>query len=105
VDFDARPITEEEKKMIEAARRREYERQRRGDGKERSDRSDRGERSERSERSDKDKSSRPSRKMDIIDQLDATSIYGTGRTFYPILPPCSLDDLLIRCSVPSRWAF
>jgi hypothetical protein len=32
VDFDARPITEEEKKMIEAARRREYERQRRGDG-------------------------------------------------------------------------
>ncbi|WZH48892.1 Pal1 cell morphology protein-domain-containing protein [Fusarium acuminatum] len=91
VDFDARPITEEEKKMIEAARRREYERQRRGDGKERSDRSDRdrdrerrdrGERSERGERSDKDKSSRPSRKMDIIDQLDATSIYGTGHAVF-----------------------
>ncbi|KAM0193955.1 hypothetical protein ACHAPA_000280 [Fusarium lateritium] len=92
VDFDARPITDEEKKMIEAARRREYERQRRGDGKDRGDRSDRdrdrerrdrserGERSERTERTDKekDKSSRPSRKMDIIDQLDATSIYGTG---------------------------
>ncbi|KAF4998157.1 hypothetical protein FGRMN_3361 [Fusarium graminum] len=82
VDFDARPITEEEKRMIEAARRRKYEQQRRGEGKERSDRSDRererGDRPERSERGDKDKSSRPSRKMDIIDQLDATSIYGTG---------------------------
>ncbi|KAM0561185.1 hypothetical protein ACHAPJ_003689 [Fusarium lateritium] len=77
VDFDARPITEEEKRMIEAARRREYERQRRPDGKQRSDRGDR-ERDRRGERSDKDKSSRPSRRMDIIDQLDATSIYGTG---------------------------
>ncbi|KAH7157500.1 Pal1 cell morphology protein-domain-containing protein [Dactylonectria estremocensis] len=57
MDFDAQPLTEEEKRMIEAKRR---ERQRRGDGKERS------------------KSGRPSRRMDIIDQLDATSIYGTG---------------------------
>ncbi|KAF5019220.1 hypothetical protein F66182_8779 [Fusarium sp. NRRL 66182] len=87
IDFDARPITEEEKRMIEAARRREYERQRRGDGKERGDRGDRdrdrdrdrerARRGERGERGDS-KSSRPSRKMDIIDQLDATSIYGTG---------------------------
>lgn len=96
VDFDARPITEEEKRMIEAARRRKYEQQqqqqRRGDGKERSERSDRdrGDRSdrdrERRERGDKEKSSRPSRRMDIIDQLDATSIYGTGGVFisYPL---------------------
>ncbi|KAF4457299.1 pal1 cell morphology protein [Fusarium austroafricanum] len=79
VDFDARPITEEEKRMIEAARRREYERQRRGEGKERGDRSDRDR--DRRERGDGEKTSRPSRpsrKMDIIDQLDATSIYGTG---------------------------
>lgn len=59
LDFDAQPLTEEEKRMIEA-KRRERERQRRGDGKEKS------------------KSGRPSRRMDIIDQLDATSIYGTG---------------------------
>ncbi|KAK5990994.1 Protein PAL1 [Cladobotryum mycophilum] len=58
MDFDNKPLSEEEKKMIEA-KRRERE-QRRRDGKE------------------KPKSGRPSRKMDIIDQLDATSIYGTG---------------------------
>ncbi|KAM0245078.1 hypothetical protein ACHAQJ_010664 [Trichoderma viride] len=50
MDFDAKSLTAEEKKMIEAKRR---------------------------ERT-KGKSQRPSRKMDIIDQLDATSIYGTG---------------------------
>ncbi|KAM5346544.1 hypothetical protein ACJ41O_009549 [Fusarium nematophilum] len=79
MDFDARPLTDEEKRMIEAARRRDHERQRRGDGKERSDR-DRGDRDrgDRGERGDKNKSGRPSRRMDIIDQLDATSIYGTG---------------------------
>ena len=58
MDFDARPITEEEKKMIEA-KRRERERQRR-------------------EGKGKSKSGKPSRRLDIIDQLDATSIYGTG---------------------------
>lgn len=80
VDFDARPITDEEKRMIEAARRRKYEQQRRGEGKERSERSDRDRdrERERRERGEKEKSSRPSRRMDIIDQLDATSIYGTG---------------------------
>ncbi|KAL6409434.1 hypothetical protein AUP68_05808 [Ilyonectria robusta] len=61
LDFDAQPLTEEEKRMIEA-KRRERDRQRRGEGKEKS------------------KSGRPSRRMDIIDQLDATSIYGTGGT-------------------------
>ncbi|KAJ4140257.1 hypothetical protein NW768_001613 [Fusarium equiseti] len=80
VDFDARPITDEEKRMIEAARRRKYEQQRRGEGKERTDRNDRDRERDRDrrERGDREKSSRPSRRMDIIDQLDATSIYGTG---------------------------
>jgi hypothetical protein len=68
--------------MIEAARRRKYEQQRRGEGKERTDRSERERERDRDrdrrERGDKEKSSRPSRRMDIIDQLDATSIYGTG---------------------------
>ncbi|KAL7947173.1 Pal1 cell morphology domain-containing protein [Trichoderma barbatum] len=50
MDFDSKSLTAEEKRMIEAKRR---------------------------ERT-KGKSTRPSRKMDIIDQLDATSIYGTG---------------------------
>ncbi|KAL6853282.1 Pal1 domain-containing protein [Trichoderma novae-zelandiae] len=50
MDFDSKSLTAEEKRMIEAKRR---------------------------ERS-KGKTTRPSRKMDIIDQLDATSIYGTG---------------------------
>ncbi|KAK6072689.1 mucin-1 [Seiridium cupressi] len=52
------PLTEEEKKAKEL-RRRERERRHR-EGKDRS------------------KSGKPSRKLDLIDQLDATSIYGTG---------------------------
>ncbi|RFU80873.1 hypothetical protein TARUN_1349 [Trichoderma arundinaceum] len=51
MDFDAKSLTAEEKRMIEAKRR---------------------------ERGKGSKPGRPSRKMDIIDQLDATSIYGTG---------------------------
>ncbi|KAJ4133171.1 hypothetical protein NW754_015982 [Fusarium falciforme] len=95
MDFDARPLTDEEKRMIEAARRREAERQRRGDGKERGDKGDRDrdrdrerdrdrdrerdrDRDRERDRGDRSKPSRPSRRMDIIDQLDATSIYGTG---------------------------
>ncbi|PTB61640.1 Pal1-domain-containing protein [Trichoderma citrinoviride] len=50
MDFDSKSLTAEEKRMIEAKRRER----------------------------NKMKSTRPSRKMDIIDQLDATSIYGTG---------------------------
>ncbi|KAK1996385.1 Pal1 cell morphology protein [Colletotrichum falcatum] len=54
-----KPLTEEEKKAKEA-RRRERERRAR-------------------EGKDKDKDpKKPSRRLDIIDQLDATSIYGTG---------------------------
>lgn len=91
MDFDARPLTDEEKRMIEAARRREAER--RGDGKERGDKGgrdrdrdrererERGDRDRERDRGDRSKPNRPSRRMDIIDQLDATSIYGTGRMF------------------------
>lgn len=39
----------------------------------------RGDRERRDGKSSRAKSGRPSRRMDIIDQLDATSIYGTGR--------------------------
>lgn len=89
MDFDARPLTDEEKRMIEAARRRDAERQRRGDGKERGDKGDRdrdrdrGDRDRERDRGDKSKPNRPSRRMDIIDQLDATSIYGTGCMLWP----------------------
>lgn len=58
MDFDIKPITDEERKMIEE-KRREKDRARR-DGR------------------DKVRSGKPSRRIDIIDQLDATSIYGTG---------------------------
>jgi hypothetical protein len=56
MDVDKKPMTEEEKKEREARRR------------------DR----ERRHREAKDKKP-TSRKLDIIDQLDATSIFGTGR--------------------------
>lgn len=49
MDFDAKTLTAEERKMIETKRREKSKAKQ-----------------------------RPSRKMDIIDQLDATSIYGTG---------------------------
>ena len=52
-----KPMTEEEKKAREAARE--------------------ARRREREKRSG-EKKPRPSRRMDIIDQLDATSIFGTG---------------------------
>ncbi|KAK7972841.1 hypothetical protein PG988_006975 [Apiospora saccharicola] len=57
------PLTEEEKKLIERTRR---ERERRHREKERKDDS-----------APKDPTKKPKR-LDIIDQLDATSIYGTG---------------------------
>ncbi|OAA75359.1 Pal1 cell morphology [Akanthomyces lecanii RCEF 1005] len=61
MDFDIKHITDEERKMIEEKRREKDRLRREGrDGK------------------DKGRSGRPSRRIDIIDQLDATSIYGTG---------------------------
>lgn len=60
-DFDTKPITDEERKLVEEKRRAKDKLRREGrDGK------------------DKGRSGRPSRRIDIIDQLDATSIYGTG---------------------------
>lgn len=35
---------------------------------------------------DRTKSGKPSRRLDIIDQLDATSIYGTGCTYHLLAP-------------------
>ncbi|KAF7560886.1 hypothetical protein G7046_g3274 [Stylonectria norvegica] len=67
MDLDAKPITAEERKMIED-KRRESERKRR---------EGRDARDGREGKKDS-KSGRPSRRMDIIDQLDATSIYGMG---------------------------
>lgn len=64
MDLDTQPITEEELKMIEAKRMRERQRR------------------ETREPKEKTKSGRPSRRLDIIDQLDATSIYGTGCRFW-----------------------
>lgn len=71
------------------AKRRERERRYResravGDGREESDNKkedvDKSERKDREKRDGKSKGKpvKPSRRMDIIDQLDATSIYGTG---------------------------
>jgi hypothetical protein len=50
---------------------------------------------ERAERGSKPK--KPDRKLDIIDQLDATSIYGTGRKFKPDL----LRSITNLNSIPS----
>ena len=58
-----KPLTEEEKKAKEERRRER----------------------ERKYRESKDKKP-TNRKLDIIDQLDATSIYGTGRTQRPMFP-------------------
>ncbi|PHH83931.1 hypothetical protein CDD83_2769 [Cordyceps sp. RAO-2017] len=69
LDLSSQPITAEEMKMIEAKRLRDKQRRER-DG--RSSGRDARDGKERS------KSRRPSRRLDIIDQLDATSIYGTG---------------------------
>ncbi|KAM4065158.1 pal1 cell morphology protein [Hirsutella rhossiliensis] len=68
LDLNTQPITADEMKMIEAKRLRDKQRRDR-DGRSSSSRADGKERS---------KSRRPGRKLDIIDQLDATSIYGTG---------------------------
>ena len=84
MDFDSRPITEEELKMIEERRRdRERERQRRPEqsgGKDKDATKPREGGNAEKKRPSRTKSGRPSRRLDIIDQLDATSIYGTGCT-------------------------
>lgn len=81
MDFDSKTLTAEEKRIIEARRRQHS----------------------------KSKSTRPSRKMDIIDQLDATSIYGTGCSYtlsplHPLTPWlllswCCILTLSSQCSI------
>lgn len=73
-----RPLTEEERKQKELRRRERERRHREG----------------------KDKSGKPSRKLDLIDQLDATSIYGTGckSLITAIHPPLDFHVLMI-CTV------
>lgn len=52
-------------------------------------RQDRRRRERRHREAGKDQKNRkPDRKLDIIDQLDATSIYGTGREFPIIIDSC-----------------
>ena len=58
MNVEKTPLTDEDKKERDARRRER----------------------ERKHRDAKDK--KPSRKLDIIDQLDATSIYGTGREYH-----------------------
>ncbi|KFH46198.1 hypothetical protein ACRE_029680 [Hapsidospora chrysogenum ATCC 11550] len=95
LDFDSMPLTEEEKRII--AKRRERERLRREGGGEGDSRDARDKQPERREKREgreprdqpreardgrdgkqRSKPGRPNRRVDIIDQLDATSIYGTG---------------------------
>jgi hypothetical protein len=72
-------LTEEQKKAREARRReRERERERRG----------------------KDKSGRPSRRLDLIDQLDATSIYGTGCKLAWLIPFVGPRLIITSSSIP-----
>ncbi|POR35358.1 Protein PAL1 [Tolypocladium paradoxum] len=85
MDFNAQPITEDEMKLIEAKRlrdRQRREREGRSSGREGREAREppRETRQARDSREGKErsKSGRPSRRLDIIDQLDATSIYGTG---------------------------
>jgi hypothetical protein len=75
---DKPAMTEEEKKEREARRR------------------------EREKRHREAKEKKPNRKLDIIDQLDATSIFGTGRECHHFPLAVCLLLLTHNLSVPSR---
>ncbi|KAH0601274.1 hypothetical protein MHUMG1_00146 [Metarhizium humberi] len=82
MDFNAQPITAEEMKIIEEHRMRDRQRREKA-AREKASRDKeslegREPRDKEREGKGRSKSGRPSRRMDIIDQLDATSIYGTG---------------------------
>ena len=47
------------------------------------------------------RSKKPSGRLDVIDKLDVTSIYGTGRKSGIVCLSCSDSDL---CSIPPRWS-
>lgn len=80
MDFSALSITPEEMKMIEAKRLRDRQREKgaRESREPREAREGRDARDNERDAKSRSKSGRPSRRMDLIDQLDATSIYGTG---------------------------
>ncbi|KAH7316517.1 hypothetical protein B0I35DRAFT_256180 [Stachybotrys elegans] len=83
IDLDVRPITDEERKMIEERRREQEKKRREGRDRESKDREAKDREGKEREGKDRDgkdrsRSHRPSRRMDLIDKLDATSIYGTG---------------------------
>lgn len=87
-----KPLTEEEKKARDA-RRRERERRYREH------------KASKEKEKEKDPKGKPSKKLDLIDALDATSIYGTGRkcTVFQVLVPYAPNNLFN--SVPPRWSF
>ncbi|KAG5979092.1 hypothetical protein E4U55_005575, partial [Claviceps digitariae] len=80
MDLNTLPITPEEMKMIEAKRLRDRQREKAArEAKEpREAREGRETRDKERAPKSRSKSGRPSKRMDLIDQLDATSIYGTG---------------------------
>ncbi|KHN98880.1 Pal1 cell morphology protein [Metarhizium album ARSEF 1941] len=82
MDFNAQPITAEEMKIIEEHRMRDRQRRektaRETESRDKESRESREPRNKERAGKGRSKSGRPSRRMDIIDQLDATSIYGTG---------------------------
>ncbi|KAG6003124.1 hypothetical protein E4U21_002322 [Claviceps maximensis] len=90
MDLNTLPITPEEMKMIEAKRLRDRQREKAAreakepreakDSRDATKESREGRETRDKERHSKSrsKSGRPSKRMDLIDQLDATSIYGTG---------------------------
>lgn len=53
------------------------------------------------EKESKDKLRKADRKLDVIDQLDATSIYGTGCEYFL----CQVEILTDSYSVSPRWSF
>jgi hypothetical protein len=53
------------------------------------------------------KAKKPNHRLDLIDKLDVTSIYGTGRKYHDALTSLSVEHpLTLAChSIPSRRAF
>lgn len=107
---DAKTLTEDEKKLI--AKHRERDRLRREardreareskegrEAKEPRDGKDARENRDGKERRKPSRPTRPSRRMDIIDQLDATSIYGTGRMWRSLLFKLNLTSRVLTVDI------
>lgn len=97
MDLSALSITPEEMKMIEAKRLRDRQREKgaRESREPREARQGRDARDNERDAKSRSKSGRPSRRMDLIDQLDATSIYGTGRKFSRV--PRAMPGMAFIC--------